>query len=160
MQYLQIKEPPLRLPALPVTNLFIGLFFRHFYPQIPVIHLATLHINEDVPPPLLAAVVVIGAIYSYQKHTRRFAIVLLDLVRRSLMMGIEYDNSLMREPMIIYALLLVCHTGQWCGNKRAFELAEVIRGSVVSYCRRTGFGLDKAIFDQEVRSTNSEIEFR
>jgi hypothetical protein len=57
-------------------------------------------------------------------------------------MSIEYDNSLMRDPLIIYSLTLICHAGLWCGNKRAFEMAEVVRGSVVSYCRRTGFGSD------------------
>jgi hypothetical protein len=98
------------LPSLPVMNLFIGLFIRHFYPQTPVIHLATLDINKDLPPVLLAAMVVIGAIHIHQKHTRRFSIVLLNLVRKALLMSIEYDNSLIRDSLIIYSLTLICHT--------------------------------------------------
>jgi hypothetical protein len=109
---------------------------------MPVIHLTALDINKVLPLVLLAAMVVIGAIYSHQKHTRRFSIVLLDLVRKALLMSIEYDNSLMRDPLIIYSLTLAFHAGLWRGNKRAFELVEVIRGTVVSYCRRTGFGSD------------------
>jgi len=47
---------------------------------------------------LLAAIVIIGAIYSHLKHTRRFAIVLLDIVRWHLNIALECDNGLMRDP--------------------------------------------------------------
>lgn len=137
-----VTSSTLHIPSLNATNLFIGLFFEHCHPQMPVIHLATLVMDEDLPPAILASMVVIGAIYSHQKHTRSFAIVLLDRVRRGLLMDMEYDNGLMREPMIIYAFLLLCHAGLWCGNKRSFELAESLRGSVVNLCRRKGFGND------------------
>jgi hypothetical protein len=132
----------LNIPSLDVINLFIALFFRHYHPQMPVIHLATLVMDEDLPPTLLAAMVVIGATYSHQRHTRSFTIMLLDRVRRGLLMNTEYDHGLVREPMIIYAFLLVCHTGLWCGNKRSFELAQSLRGSVVNFCRRKGFRND------------------
>lgn len=129
----------LTMPQLSIANLFIGLFFRHFEPQMPVIHRATLTSMEDLPEPLIAVMIVIGAIYSGEKHTRRFAIVLLDIVRMSLQRALELDNSLMRKPEIIYASALICHTGLWCGNKRLFELAEALRGLVVTYCRRNQF---------------------
>ena len=128
------------LPSLPIVNIFIRLFFEHFSPQMPVLHHATVNTNEDLPAPLLAGVIIIGAIYSHLKHTRRFAIVLLDIVRWHLQIAIECDNSLMRDPMIIYAEALICHAGLWCGNKRAFELAEVVRGSLVTHIRRVQFG--------------------
>ncbi|KAH8600724.1 fungal-specific transcription factor domain-containing protein [Bisporella sp. PMI_857] len=128
------------MPTLSVSNVFVGLFFEYFLPQMPVIHLPTVNVDKDLPPSLLAAMIVIGAIYSREKHTRRFAILLLDLTRRSLLSSIELNNSLIREPMIIYALCLICYTGLWCGNKRSFELAEAVRGFMVSFCRRKGFG--------------------
>ncbi|GAB7348643.1 hypothetical protein MBLNU459_g7013t3 [Dothideomycetes sp. NU459] len=55
------------LPALPVTNAFVGLFFKRFAPQAPVIHEPTLDVNKDLPAPLLAIMVVIelGVIYSF-----------------------------------------------------------------------------------------------
>lgn len=124
------------LPALPITNAFINIFFERFAPQSPVLHKATLDTDRDLPPALLAIMVVIGAIYSRLRHTRRFAILALDRTRRHLQLAIEDDNALMRNPMIVYAAALVCYTGLWCGNKRAFELAEILRSAVVTYVRR------------------------
>lgn len=138
-EFHQSQKGSFVLPSLPVVNVFIGLFFEHFSPQLPVLHHPTVNTNTDLPPPLLAAMIIIGAIYSHLKHSRRFSIVLLDTIRWNLQIALECDNSLMREPMIIYAEALVCHTGLWCGNKRAFELAEVVRGAVVTYIRRKHF---------------------
>ncbi|KFY47536.1 hypothetical protein V496_10598 [Pseudogymnoascus sp. VKM F-4515 (FW-2607)] len=136
------SSPPLNIPSLDVMNLFIGLFFQHWHPQMPVLHLATLLVDEDLPPALLAAMVIIGATYSHRRHTRSFTITLLDRVRRGLLMNLEYDNGLVKEPMIIYTFLLLCHTGLWWGNNRSYELAESLRGSVVDLCRRKGFSND------------------
>lgn len=138
-EFHQSQKGSFVLPSLPIINIFIGLFFEHFSPQMPIVHHATVNTNADLPPPLLAAMIIIGAIYSHLKHTRRFSIVLLDIVRWNLQIALECDNSLMREPMIIFAEALICHTGLWCGNKRAFELAEVVRGAVVTYIRRVHF---------------------
>jgi hypothetical protein len=139
-EYHRSQKGSFVLPSLPIVNVFIRLFFDLFSPQMPVLHHATVSTNEDLPAPLLAAIIIIGAIYSGVKHTRRFAIVLLDIVRWHLQISIECDNNLMRDPMIIYAEALICHAGLWCGNKRAFELAEVFRGSLVTHIRRVQFG--------------------
>ncbi|KAH7409038.1 fungal-specific transcription factor domain-containing protein [Cadophora sp. MPI-SDFR-AT-0126] len=136
-----LGKPPFVLPPLNVINVFIGLFFKRFSPQMPVLHHATINTNNDLPPPLIAAMIVIGAIYSHLKHTRRFAIVLLNATRWQLQIAVESNNALMRSPMIIYAEALIVHTGLWCGNKRAFELAEVGRGALVTYVRRIKFGV-------------------
>jgi hypothetical protein len=150
-EYHQSQKGSFVLPSLPVVNVFIRLFFENFSPQMPVLHHATVNTNTDLPPPLLAAIVIIGAIYSHLKHTRRFAIVLLDIVRWHLNIALECDNSLMRDPMIIYAEALICHTGLWNGNKRAFELAEVVRGALVTHIRRANFG------DRATSFTNSQV---
>ncbi|KAK5108277.1 hypothetical protein LTR62_008592 [Meristemomyces frigidus] len=127
------QNSTLTLPSLQEANIMIGLYFKHFSPQMPVLHHATINTDQDLPPPLLSALLVIGAIYSNLRGTRRFAIVLLDIVRWRLQVAIEGDNSLMRDPRIIFAETLVCYVGLWCGNKRAFELAEVTRGTVVKH---------------------------
>jgi len=154
-------RPLLELPSLPEINIFINLFFERFSPQAPVLHHATVDLNDDLPPPLLAAMVVIGAIHSRLPGTRRFSIVLLDVVRWNLQTAIECDNTLMREPMIIFAEALVCHAGLWCGNKRAFELAEVVRSMAVKHVRSAQFWRGNAKPDDHEKSefsTRSEFK--
>jgi hypothetical protein len=129
----------LELPSLPEANILINLFFERFSSQAPVLHHATVDTNNELPPPLLATMIMIGAIHSRLPGSRRFSIVLSDLVRWNLQTAIECDNSLMREPMIIFAEALVCHAGIWCGNKRAFELAEVVRSMAVKHVRSAQF---------------------
>lgn len=90
------------LPSLKVANAFIGLFFKHFFPQAPVLHEPTLRIDV-LPPPLIAIMIVIGAKYSHLRHTRRFSILLLDRARRSLQTAIENDTRLVRNAHAIYA---------------------------------------------------------
>jgi hypothetical protein len=159
-EYHQSQKGSFVLPSLPVINVFIRLFFENFSPQMPVLHHATVNTNTDLPPPLLAAIVIVGAIYSHFKHTRRFAIVLLDIVRWHLNIALECDNSLMRDPMIIYAEALICHTGLWNGNKRAFELAEVVRGALVTHIRRANFG-DRATSQTDSQTSgNIQAEWR
>ncbi|KAH7153567.1 fungal-specific transcription factor domain-containing protein [Dactylonectria macrodidyma] len=123
------------LPALPVANAFIALFFKFFSAQSPVLHEPTLDTNT-LPPPLIAIIIVIGAKYSHIRHTRRFAILVLDRARCNLRAAIENDSRLLRDLNVIYAYALICYTGLWCGNKRAFELAEALRGALVTYIRR------------------------
>lgn len=123
------------IPTLPLVNTFITMFFKHFLPQGPVLHKPTVDTNA-LPPALLAIIMVIGSVYSHLRHTRRFGIIVLDRIRQNLVSLIEHDNSLMRDPLIIYTSALVCYMGMWCGNKRAFELAEALRAAVVTYTRR------------------------
>jgi len=75
--------------------------------------------------------------------------------------AIECDNTLMREPMIIFAEALVCHAGLWCGNKRAFELAEVVRSMAVKHVRSAQFWRGNAKPDDHEKSefsTRSEFK--
>lgn len=142
------REDTFTLPELPLVNVFINLFFHAFLPQAPVLHRPTLDM-DDLPSELLAIIMVIGSCYSRLRHTRRFGIIVLDRIRLNLLALIEADNSLMREPHIIYAFALVCYMGLWCGNKRAFELSEALRAVIVTYVRRmpaTGSHADNATY--------------
>ncbi|KAH8886914.1 hypothetical protein GQ53DRAFT_726795 [Thozetella sp. PMI_491] len=123
------------LPPLKIANAFIGLYFKFFSPQAPILHEPTLNMKL-LPPPLLAIMIITGATYSHVKGTRRFAIVALDRARYNLQLAIERDQTLMREPLVIFAVALICYNSLWCGNKRAFELSEVLRGTLITYIRR------------------------
>lgn len=123
-------------PSLEVTNAFISRFSVAFLPQAPVIHVPTFRINDDYPTYLLAIMISIGATYCKRKHARRFAIVLQELARCHLSLAVAANDELLKDPLTIYAAALICYSGLWCGNKRAFELAEALRGSVVAWVRR------------------------
>ncbi|KZL79656.1 c2h2 type zinc finger domain protein [Colletotrichum incanum] len=123
------------LPSLAVANVFLGLFFKEFYEQSPVLHLPTLDV-DSIPPSLVLAMVVIGAVYSHVRQSRRFSILVLDRARQNLQQSMEADRGLTRDPRIIYAYALLVYTGLWCGNKGAFEMAEASRGALVTYIRR------------------------
>ncbi|KAM3088861.1 hypothetical protein ACMFMG_000484 [Clarireedia jacksonii] len=133
----QVHESKLlfSLPSLSVVNIFIGLYFEHFSHQAPVLHHATVDVNE-LPPPLLSAMMIIGASYSNVKNARRFAIVLIDIIGWHLLIAINLDVSLVGNPMIIFTQALLIHMGLWCGNKHAFNVAEAFRGQFVSQMRR------------------------
>lgn len=131
-----IRGEELHLPSLRVANILLHLYFRHFQHQAPVLHPRTVDVNQDLPIHLVAIMIVIGAIYSRQRNARRFAILAWDRTRQGLLQAIETNDSLIREPHIIFALALICDTGLWCGNKRCFELSEALRGVVTSYMRR------------------------
>ncbi|KAJ5533209.1 hypothetical protein N7494_009761 [Penicillium frequentans] len=126
----------LHFPDLETTNIFIRLFFTRFEYQMPVIHHPSLQSCDELPDPLLAAMIAIGAIYSRERHTCRFSIVLVDMARLSSQIALEMNNKLMRDPKFVYALTLICYAGLWCGNKRLFELSESLRAAVVTYCRQ------------------------
>ncbi|EDN98977.1 hypothetical protein SS1G_13837 [Sclerotinia sclerotiorum 1980 UF-70] len=48
----------------------------------------------------------------------------------------NHNPSLIRNPMIILTQALLIHTGLWCGNKRAFNVAEAYRGNAISHMRQ------------------------
>ncbi|KAK1574382.1 fungal-specific transcription factor domain-containing protein [Colletotrichum navitas] len=123
------------LPSLAVANAFLGLFFEEFYEQSPVLHLPTLNV-DSLPPPLIVAMIVIGATYSHIRQSRRFSTLVLDRARQNLQQSIEADKALTRDPHILYAYALLVYMGLWCGNKGAYEAAEASRGALVTYIRR------------------------
>ncbi|KAJ5140470.1 hypothetical protein N7448_003878 [Penicillium atrosanguineum] len=147
----------LLFPELAIANVFIRLFFTHFEPQMAVIHRPSLQSCDDLPDPLLAVMIAIGAIYSCEQNTCRFAIVLTDLARLSSQLAMEANNKIMRAPMFVYALTLLCYVGLWCGNKRLFELSEPIRGTVVSYCRQIQLD-DVQLSRQEARKLGEGLD--
>jgi hypothetical protein len=149
----------LDLPELAIINVFIRLFFTNFEPQMAVIHRPSLQSCDDLPDSLLAAMIAIGATYSCEPHTCRFAIVLTDLARLGSQLALEANNTLMRAPMFVYALTLLCYVGLWCGNKRLFELSEPIRGMVVSYCRQIQLG-EVHLSRQEARNLGDGLDGR
>lgn len=124
------------IPCIEVLNAFLSQFVRCFLPQAPVLHYSTFEVNSDCPDHLLMIMIAIGAVYCKRKHVRRFAIVLQDLARCHLHMAITANDILLKDVNTVYSSALICYAGIWCGNKRAYELAESLRGNVVAWTRR------------------------
>ncbi|KAH0284061.1 hypothetical protein KCU62_g8586, partial [Aureobasidium sp. EXF-3399] len=122
------------IPSIEVLNVFLSQFVRYFLPQAPVLHYPTFEINTTCPDHLLMIMIAIGAVYCKRRNVRRFAIVLQDLARCHLLMAVTANDVLLKDPNTVYSSALIRYAGIWCGNKRAFELAEAL--SVVAWTRR------------------------
>ncbi|KAK6600250.1 C2H2 type zinc finger domain protein [Botrytis cinerea] len=129
------RKPHFTMPPLYVVNIFIGLYFKHFSHQAPVLHHPTVDTNQ-LSPPLLSAMMIVGSTYSHVKNGRRLAIVLIEVIGWHLLAAIHLDMSLIRNPMTIFTEALLIHMGLWCGNKRAFGVSESFKGHAVSHMRR------------------------
>ncbi|TDZ27688.1 Nicotinate catabolism cluster-specific transcription factor [Colletotrichum spinosum] len=145
------RPESLTFPSYPNVNIFLGLFFEKHYEQTPVLHLPALNTNK-LSPALLSIMVAIGATYSQIRHTRRFAILLAERARLNLDGLVGRDGRLTRDPETIYAYALLCYFGLWCGNKGAFEAAEALRGTLVTYARR----LPKHCFEIRVAEADDD----
>jgi hypothetical protein len=124
------------VPCIEVLNAFLAHFVRYFLPQAPALHCPTFDINDSCPDHLLMIMIAIGTVYCRRRHVRRFGIVLQDLARCHLHMAVAADDVMLKDPDTIYSSALICYAGIWNGNKRAFELAEALRGNVVAWARR------------------------
>lgn len=131
-----VLRPLQSFPTLPITNIFMSQFVKRFLPQVAALHLSTLDVNS-LPTSLLAIMISIGATYCNRRGTRRFSIVLQEWARGYILLAVQADNSLIRSSDTIYAAALICYAGLWNGNKRSFELAEAMRGTVIAWLRRS-----------------------
>jgi hypothetical protein len=122
------------IPSIEVLNVFLSQFVRYFLPQAPVLHYPTPEVDATCPDHLLMIMIAIGAVYCKRRNVRRFAIVLQDLARCHLLMAVTANDSLLKDLNTVYSSALIRYAGIWCGNKRAFELAEAL--SVVAWARR------------------------
>ncbi|KAJ5999942.1 fungal-specific transcription factor domain-containing protein [Penicillium waksmanii] len=126
---------PFTMPSLEVTNAFIGLFFKRFAHICPVLHESTLDTNS-LPPALLTVMMAIGALHSQLRNTRPLAMLVLEQTRINTQTAIETDRTLVYDPLTLYTYTLICYACLWCGNRRLFEIAETLRGSLVTFIRR------------------------
>jgi Fungal specific transcription factor domain len=124
-------------PSTVVFDWFIALYFQHFHPQNPFIHVSTFD-PHGVEAVLLLAIITAGGFFAPQREVRGFAYGLAEMLRRCLTTHFESDNSRTRELQSLQAhhisLMLSC----WSGNRRGMELAEAMRSTILSMFRRGG----------------------
>ncbi|KAJ9094721.1 hypothetical protein QFC21_005879 [Naganishia friedmannii] len=117
--------------SIHTVNHLISLYFEKFHPAFPVIHLPTFEPKEAAPL-LLASLICIGANYSNLSGARGFCIDLIEVLRKTLNALFENDSMNLRSTSLIHVYLLVVLAGLWCGNKRTYEFAEAMRGTLVN----------------------------
>ncbi|KAI5451120.1 hypothetical protein NCC49_001996 [Naganishia albida] len=142
--------------SLHTVNHLISLYFEKFHPQLPIIHLPTFE-PRDAAPLLLASLICIGANYSNLAGSRGFCIDLIEVLRKTLNALFENDSMNLRSTSLIHVYLLVVLAGLWCGNKRTYEFAEAMRGTLVNLCRRADL-LNSANFFQSSMIQGGDLE--
>jgi hypothetical protein len=131
------KDIPI-FPSSVVFDWFIQLYFQHFHPQNPILHLPTFdpRTTETV---LLLAIVTAGGLFAPQREVQRFANGLIEMLRRCMAYHFEADNTRTRQIQSIQAHHISLVLGCWSGNRRGMELAEAMRCTILSMFRRGGW---------------------
>ena len=131
------KDNPI-FPSLVVFDWFIQLYFQHFHPQNSFVHLPTFdpHTTEAV---LLLAMVTAGGLFAPQREVQRFAVGLVEMLRRCMASHFESDNTRIRQIQSLQAHHISLVLGCWSGNRRAMELSEALRCTILSMFRRGGW---------------------
>lgn len=128
---------PLDISAFPdagVTNVLLQLYFAHFQPLCPIFHRATFDAERTSSVAVLA-IITVGSRY----QTPSLSLGLSELLRRAIHAACERDNTLVRSVVTNQALLLSQISGIFQGNKRTLEIAESMRGHLVTHTRKSRF---------------------
>lgn len=130
------KDVPI-FPSSVVFDWFIQLYFQHFHPQNPILHLPTFdpRTTETV---LLLAIITAGGFFAPHKDVQKFAYGLAEILRRYMGYHFEADNSRARQLQSMQAHHICLLLGCWSGNRRAMELTEAIRCTIIAMFRRGG----------------------
>ncbi|GJN88270.1 hypothetical protein Rhopal_001235-T1 [Rhodotorula paludigena] len=113
-----------RIP-LPVFDLLLSLYFGHFHPLIPFLHVPTFNPKKTLGQ-LLLILLGIGAVYAPISGALQLGRVLVEVARRGVERLINRDNRLARSLPIAQAQMLWAVL-RWTGSGRTMELAAVFQ---------------------------------
>ncbi|PWY97378.1 hypothetical protein BCV70DRAFT_143852, partial [Testicularia cyperi] len=117
-------------------NLYLQLFFHHFYSFFPVIHRATFS-PDRCDPRLLAALCSVGAFFSEVPGSRNAGIYLASLSQASLGHATHRNHQLARFTSSFQTFLLVFLIWRSIGVPSRQEHAEAFRSTYTTMIRRT-----------------------
>ncbi|KAH7072041.1 fungal-specific transcription factor domain-containing protein [Paraphoma chrysanthemicola] len=126
-----------RLPAQPIINAWIQLYFEYFHPVFPILHKASFS-TPDTHPLLVLVVAAIGAQFSNLKKSLECASSLHELVRRLASRQCEHQNKNGRTVWMTQVILLNSIAMSHSGERRALEVAEILQAVPVALARRKG----------------------
>ncbi|GAA5854267.1 hypothetical protein JCM9279_005103 [Rhodotorula babjevae] len=114
-----------RIP-LPVFDLLLSLYFGHFHPLLPLLHVPSFNPKKTLGQ-LLLILLGIGAVYAPISGALQLGRALVEVARRAMEHLINRDNRLARSLPIAQAQML-WSVMRWTGSARAIELATVFSG--------------------------------
>ncbi|ORY90096.1 fungal-specific transcription factor domain-domain-containing protein [Leucosporidium creatinivorum] len=119
---------------LETYNTLLRLYFLHFHPVVPFLHIPSFNPRSTVGF-LLLVILAIGAVHAPLAGALQLGRVLLEVSRRGIEHLTNRDNRLARSLPMSQALLL-WSTIKWLGSPRLLELSEVFRCTFVTQLRR------------------------
>ncbi|KAM0793665.1 hypothetical protein ACM66B_001096 [Microbotryomycetes sp. NB124-2] len=119
---------------LETYDILLSLYFRHFHPNMPMLHVPTFN-PRTTPGYLLLELIGVGALHAPFPGSLQLGRVLLELGRRVIEELTTKDNRHARmlpmaQTMLIWSMM------RYIGSPRSLELAEVFQGVCVATLRR------------------------
>ncbi|OJD33743.1 c2h2 transcription protein [Diplodia corticola] len=112
----------LAVPGPAHLNYFLQLYYEHFHPILPILHLPTLKLNEDEWVLGLAAAA-IGCRYSDSEELLGFIRPMTEFLRRVVVMSVEHHPPRQMPLGVLQALLLNSINLQYSGSSRFADSA-------------------------------------
>ncbi|GAA5931728.1 hypothetical protein JCM3775_000025 [Rhodotorula graminis] len=109
-----------RIP-LPVFDLLLSLYFGHFHPLVPLLHVPSFNPKKTLGQ-LLLILLGIGAVYAPISGALQLGRALVEVARRGIEHLINRDNRLARSLPVAQAQML-WSVMRWTGSARTIELA-------------------------------------
>ncbi|KAK4057738.1 hypothetical protein OIO90_001386 [Microbotryomycetes sp. JL221] len=119
---------------LQTYDLLLSLYFRHFHPNMPFLHMPTFN-PRTTPAYLLLELIGVGALHAPFPGSLQLGRVLLDLGRRVIEELTTKDNRHARVLPMTQTMLIWGMT-RYIGSPRSLELTEVFQGVCVATLRR------------------------
>ncbi|CAO1628599.1 unnamed protein product [Sympodiomycopsis kandeliae] len=149
------ESPPSDFFTCSQMETLVSLFFRKFHPYAPILHSATLEI-ENIPPVLFLIIIGVGLVFyaseieasspnisikaltKLRKNTSVLSVAFAEIVRMGAIHAFEADQRGFFNIPINQAWVLQQMFAIASGDKRLYKIAERNRGGCVTAVRRLG----------------------
>ncbi|KAH9436423.1 hypothetical protein MCOR02_000095 [Pyricularia oryzae] len=129
----QSQDSPSSFVPMRLIQAFVDLYFEHFDPQFPFIHVSLLEAQE-LPWMLLLATAAIGSYYSELDDIREYTSILCDLLGRAVEREALAQISRPSRALVQSAFLRHIHLMS-CGLYKQVSLANHKRQMLMAMCR-------------------------
>ncbi|KAL1956773.1 hypothetical protein VTO42DRAFT_6827 [Malbranchea cinnamomea] len=138
-------------PSLLTLSMFVQLYFKHFHPVYPLIHVQTqgLHSTHWL---LILAMAAIGSHYSESCAAEAYTLALHEFLRRAIAIQVERQRTPRPELWLVQAAFLNCIGLFYTGNRYLEVHAARAKSVLMSLCKQANL-LDHACPGNEADSS-------